>query len=128
MEGKPKMKLIISFLIGLVLISGIGFAASSNLFFHTVIVEDQVPQNADMEVFISVENEGSRTLDDTRIRLVVPELGIIHSSATFDFQDDIRNQIFLVDLYGAEPGDYTAVIIASNDDESRKRHRFFTIY
>jgi len=78
---------------------------------------------------VNVKNEGTKDLDDLRVRVLIYDLGVIFQTNSFDLDDKDTDGKFLfwdVPSYVA-PGYYWARITVSNDDVKAVQHRVITI-
>ena len=79
---------------------------------------------------VNVNNDGTKDLDDLRVRVLIYDLATIFQSNSFDLNDGDTTGKFLswdVPSY-VQPGDYWARITVSNDDVRKVTHRIITIY
>ena len=78
---------------------------------------------------VNVANDGTKDLDDLKVRVVIYDLGVILQTNPFDLNDGDTDGKFLfwdVPRY-VEPGYYWARITVSNDDVREVTHRVITI-
>ena len=78
---------------------------------------------------VRVSNNYDIDLEDVRIAVGVPDLGVRKRAGPFDLDDDddeLRNLYIEIPEW-AEPGDYYIRIEISNDDVQRVVHRVFTV-
>ncbi|MBW3011788.1 hypothetical protein KY311_01250 [Candidatus Woesearchaeota archaeon] len=88
-----------------------------------------LPVGEMLESAIAVSNLGEEDLEDVRITVGVPDLGIHMRAGPFDLDDndDISKELFMEIPEWAQPGDYTIRIDVSNDQIQRVIHREFTV-
>ena len=95
------------------------------------MIRDEGPVSPGDSYFIhvNVNNDGTKDLDDLRVRVLIYDLATIFQSNSFDLDDDDTTGKFLfwdVPRY-VQPGKYWARITVSNDDVREVTHRIITI-
>jgi len=101
-----------------------------NILYLDRISLDEIARPGDLvEFYLTLENLQSYDLEDVKIRILDPELGIYATTGSFDIDGkDVESRIVQVDLPAdIEPGDHTFRIIISNDNVKRVLHRSITI-
>ena len=85
----------------------------------------------DIGTIVRIQNNRNDDLEDVRITIMIPELGIRKRVGPFDIDDNdaIDKEIYLTLPDDVEPGDYIVKIITtnSNQDIRRVKHRYITI-
>ena len=78
---------------------------------------------------VNVNNEGTKDLDDLRVRIIIYDLATIFQSSSFDLNDgDTAGKILFWDVPSyVQPGNYWARITVSNDEIREVTHRIITI-
>jgi len=127
-------KSIIILLASIIILSSFVVAPSEdepkNILYLDRISLDEIARPGELvEFYLTLENLQSYDLEDVKIRVFNPELGIYATTGSFDIDGkDVESRIVLVDLPAdIEPGDHTFRIIISNDNVKRVLHRTITI-
>ncbi|MBW2980934.1 PKD domain-containing protein, partial [Candidatus Woesearchaeota archaeon] len=83
----------------------------------------------DLRTTISLSNIGDKDLENARIAVVVPELGIWKKIGPFDLDegDKVTREVVLDIPDDIEPGEYVARIVVSNGKTRRVVHRHIII-
>jgi len=150
------MKKAVALIIAIIFGCSVVLAASSRLYSHSIIYDEEVKEGTYNEFYVTTEWQWEREdpeptpeptpcyeepviieepdyknqkeLDDLMVTVFVPELGIVAMSLPYDQEDNdpVPNRISL-DLEDAEPGEYVARITVENDYTKRVKHRIFVI-
>lgn len=95
------------------------------------ILNEYVKPGEDIGTIVRIQNNRNDDLDDVRITIIIPELGIRKRVGPFDIDDNdaIDKEIYLTLPDDVEPGDYIIKIITtnSNQDFRRVKHRYITV-
>ena len=94
------------------------------------MVEEVLQQDQDLVIVVNVLNKENTDLDDLKVAVVIPELGIKKSSRYFDLDDNHEEtKVLVIELPEyTEPGMYDVRITVSNDDNiHRVKHRLFRL-
>jgi len=91
--------------------------------------DDYVTEGDLWELYVTVDNdESSARLDDVKVRVMIPELGVYYTSSEFDVsRHSVRTKTVAVDMDNVDEGSYNVFIFVSNDDFSRAKHRVVTV-
>lgn len=77
---------------------------------------------------VNVKNEGTKNLEDLKVKVLIYDLGIMLQTNPFDLEDgNIDGKFVFWDTKSIKPGSYLARITVSNDDVRVVRHRYITI-
>jgi hypothetical protein len=78
---------------------------------------------------IRVENNYDTDLEDVRVTVGVPDLGLVKRAGPFDLDDgdEVLKDLYIEIPEWAEPGEYYIRIDISNDEVKRVVHRVFTV-
>ncbi len=101
------------------------------IFISTIFVSnayDQEPGNPVM-MRITFENEGTHDLEDTRVIVVIPELGARDTVGPFDLDtgDQLTKTLLLQLPEDSWGGDYGVRFLIYNENEQRVKHRQVSI-
>jgi hypothetical protein len=87
-----------------------------------------VSSGEDFEMHVNVLNNFNKDLDGMKVRLFIPELGIMLHSGSFNLYDGEKQGRFIFWNNPDVPsGDYLVKIVASNDDRSDVKYRYISI-
>ncbi len=78
----------------------------------------------DDAVRIGISNNNNYDLDNARVRLFIPELGIISRSVTVDLDDDERSLVRLYLLDEVPEGEYLVRISVKKGSHRKIVHRY----
>lgn len=83
----------------------------------------------DATIELELDNTGEEDLEDLRVTVIIPELGIKVITGDFDLDEgDVKNKHVRLYMYYGVPGyEYYAKIIVNNDEISRVKYRYFTL-
>lgn len=95
------------------------------------ILNEYAKPGEDIGTLVRIQNNRNDDLEDVRITIIIPELGIRKRVGPFDIDDNdaIDKEIYLTLPDDVEPGDYIVKIITtnSNQDMRRVKHRYITV-
>jgi len=90
--------------------------------------DDVFKPNDDVNIDINVKNYYDKKLDNVRVTVMIPELGIEARSESFDLNHGKdQSESLILPLEGAAPGIYYVKIIVGNDDVVRTKYREITV-
>lgn len=96
------------------------------------IINEYARAGEDISLAIRLQNNRNDDMNDVRVTIVLPEIGIRKRIGPFDLSDDdeINKQIHLTLPDDVMPGEYVAKItISGNDGKIRRvKHRYVTVY
>jgi hypothetical protein len=80
-------------------------------------------------VYVNLDNEGRQDLEDVRVVVTLPELGIRRASGEFDLDrgDDLTKDVVVGIPYFAWPGQHLVMVTVQNDDFHDTTHRIITV-
>ncbi len=95
------------------------------------ILNEYAKPGEDIGTHVRIQNNRNDDLDDVRITIIIPEIGVRKRVGPFDIDDNdaIDKEIYLTLPDDVEPGDYIVKIITtnSNQDFRRVKHRYITV-
>lgn len=101
------------------------------LYIHTVkfISEEYLKIGEELITNAMLDNVGETDLDQVKINVLIPDLGIRRSvgPVDIDVDDSINNDVYIEIPDWAQPGDYDVRITVSNDDIRRVIYRIMTV-
>ena len=87
-------------------------------------MQEVIRSNDDIYINIELVNDYDYDLDDARIIIEIPELGIKQKSTAFDLRSGReKDQSITVPIWGARQGWYTVKIIIQDDNVRRVKYR-----
>lgn len=90
-------------------------------------LDDNIMVGDEMETHVNVINSENTDLDDVRVRMLIPELGIMISTNPLDIGGNEKQGRFLFWDADAEPGEYLVRIRATSDESRSLVYRYITI-
>lgn len=95
------------------------------------ILNEYAKPGEDIGTHVRIQNNRNADLDNVRITIIIPEIGVRKRVGPFDIDDNdaIDKEIYLTLPDDVEPGDYIVKIITtnSNQDFRRVKHRYITV-
>jgi len=95
------------------------------------ILNEYAKQGEDIRTHVRIQNNHNADLDDVRITMIIPEIGVRKRVGPFDLNDNdaIDKEIYLTLPKDVEPGEYIVKIVTtnSNQDFRRVKHRYITV-
>ena len=83
---------------------------------------------ADNLLFIGLRNNLNNDMEDVRVRVFFPSLGIFLSSGQLDIEKkESAKKLVYIDTNEVPKGEYLVRIIVSNDDFTDARYRYITV-
>ncbi len=105
------------------------FGPKQHVKMNKVTMNDQFEQGEDLQVRVTMNNDGETKLKDVSVTIVIQELNVRRKIGPFDLkkEEDI-NQLVLAEMpENVKPGDYDVRITISNDFMKRVKYRTITI-
>ena len=100
-----------------------------SLFVRSIRMDEIVNAGEQLNVFVTLKDDGTKDMKGIKITVLIPDLGIIRSVGPFSVKQgqDISKQITLDIPADTVPGKYDVRITMNNDEERRVKYREVTI-
>ncbi|MBN1376934.1 PKD domain-containing protein [Candidatus Woesearchaeota archaeon] len=90
--------------------------------------EDFVIEGSDYLILkVSVRNNGETDLEDLRVKIMIPYLGIENTGGSFDLDEDESATQKLITFIDVEPGEYWVKVTVSNGKVRESEYRFLIV-
>jgi hypothetical protein len=130
------MKKLLLFILSTVMLLSLSILSSGENFndddltLSRIIIEsDPVVPYQDIVTRVNVDNIGNIDLENVKITVVVPELGLRRSVGPFDVNvDDVAIRRVVLDLFEeVQPGEYYVKITAEDKNHRKSKYRLITV-
>ena len=93
------------------------------------LFEEYLYPGQELDILVNVVNYDYRDLDDVRVTVFIPEMGLYFRSRSFDVEDrDAYGSVVFEDIpKDAMKGDYLVKISIHNEDIEESTYRYITI-
>ncbi len=89
---------------------------------------EKTVSGSEVFVIVSIENLGRKDLNDLKMNVAIPELGVRRVIGPFDLhKKDTLTKSWYMPLPEALPGEYDVRVIVGNEDIVRAKHRYMYI-
>ena len=87
-------------------------------------IQERARSNDELYINVELDNDHEYDLEDARITIEIPELGIKQKSSAFDLRTgQEKSQSITVPLWNVPDGWYDVRIIVQDDNLKRVKHR-----